>query len=352
MMWYRPGDGTKWTSPWTSLPGGPYAAQPAAASWEPGRLNVFTVSPAAGSTVLSMGFVNGSWNSSWEALPGPAAASAIGLCELPLQASSSGAGVPSRIDMWVVDAASKGIQHDYSDNSTDDFASFAFSGGPYWDPSMDDLPSASAPALACRNGIDPEHNLLIYSTDGGSIRHRTYAGATGSWSSWADWGGNFVGDPLIVPVGVDRFEFFGLGADKAIYHLTWTIAGGASVLESLGGSFESVPSAVVTGLDPVRIDVVALGADDDLIKHRAYVGSSWAMDWEDLGVWGNSAPLVFNYQVAAGSPNVTGIAVVGAKNEMNYTSWPTTSSSQLSWKGLGTWAGIGGNWTTAFLGSK
>lgn len=83
--------------------------------------------------------------------------------------------------------------------------------------------------------------------ENGSVRHITYNDAT-FWSPSSNTvrGGPFQGEPVLVPVGPDRFEFLGVGMDRALYHFTWTDSNGYSQMQNLGGSFLSVP----VGLSP------------------------------------------------------------------------------------------------------
>jgi len=174
------------------------------------------------------------------------------------------------------------------------------------------------------------------------VRHSAWSVAT-RWTRSANLGGKFQGEPLVLGVGNDRFDFFGIGEDKAMHHFAWTAAAGFTPLKSLGGSFSSVPSAAVTGSD--RIDVVALGTSGTL-QHRALQGLKWANDWEDLGKFGNSAPLLFNVTIKPAGIEKVGVFVVGKGGEVNHTTW--TASSDPSWKNL-VWSSLGGNATTQFL---
>jgi hypothetical protein len=129
-----------------------------------------------------------------------------------------------------------------------------------------------------------------------------------------------------------------------MYHFTWTKDGGYTALEDAGGSFQSVPSVAVTGSGS-RVDVVALGTNDRL-QHRVLQGLKWASEWEDLDVFGNSAPLLVN--ITNTQPEKVGVFVVGFNGEVNQTTW--SASSELSWRSL-VWKGMGGNMTTEFYRS-
>jgi hypothetical protein len=110
-----------------------------------------------------------------------------------------------------------------------------------------------------------------------------------------------------------------------------------------------MPSAVVTGTNPLRLDVVALGLDGNF-KHKTFENGRWPTDWDDLGVSGSSAPLLYKYEVkpdsGVGAPrNRTLMAAIGPDNQLQYATWDTSTKS--TWKELmATWTSAGGNLTT------
>jgi hypothetical protein len=199
----------------------------------------------------------------------------------------------------------------------------------------------SRPGLLCRSSPFL-HDLVVYGADG-AVRHTQYSDAT-TWTPSVSRGGKFVGEPVVVEVNGERLDFFGIGEDKHMYHFTWTKDGGYTPLDDVGGSFQSVPSVAVTGSGS-RVDVVALGTNDRL-QHRVLRGFDWASEWEDLGVFGNSAPLLAN--ITRTQPEKVAVFVVGVNGEVNQTTW--SASSDLSWKSL-VWKGMGGNMTAEFYRS-
>lgn len=200
-------------------------------------------------------------------------------------------------------------------------------------------PSQSAPGAVCRP-TDTYTDIVVYAKNNASAMHTQWNVSIPAWTDWVSLGGKFVGDPVVVEAGADRFHFFGIGTNKAMYHFSWTLGTGFSPMVSLGGGFESVPSAIVTGTTDHRIDVVALGTDDKL-KHRALVGWGWSPDWEDLGLFANSAPLV-----VAGESGRIAMFAIGPQGELNHASWK--ASTDVSWKNVSQWASIGGNFTTLY----
>jgi len=219
---------------------------------------------------------------------------------------------------------------------------------PSWQLSADwkaDPTSKGRPAVACR-ADDFGHDLMIYDGTGKNAKYSSYSDKT-SWTPifTLDSGSSFKGfqsDPVMLASANTRLDFFGIGVDGAMYYGAWNKQDGHSPLVNLGGSFQSVPSAVVTKSG--RVDVIALSTRDTL-QHRVLQGGKWSLDWEDLGVFGNSAPLAFNLTT---NPETVGLFVLGTNGELNQTVW--TVSNDLSWKGL-KWAGMGGNLTASYFRS-
>ena len=246
----------------------------------------------------------------------------------------------ARPDLWSV--ALTGVAHNYLSNTTVDL--FRHQGSNVaWQGSADfgTLVKGGRPGVVCRQN-EYLHDLVVFGEADGAVRHSTWS-FNSLWTQPVNRGGKFQGEPLLVGVGNDRFDFFGIGEDKAMYHFAWTERGGYTVLENLGGSFVSVPSAAVTRGE--RLDVVALGSSGTL-QHRVLQGLKWANDWEDLGVFANSAPLLVNITMKSTAVEKVAMFVVGKGGEVNQTMW--TASLDLSWKNL-VWTSLGGNMTAKFL---
>jgi hypothetical protein len=84
----------------------------------------------------------------------------------------------------------------------------------------------------------------------------------------------------VVSWGPNRLDAFGLGTNNAMYHKAWTGTSWQADWEDLGGVFNSPPAVVAWG--PNRLDVFGLGPDN-AIYHKAWTGASWQANWEDLG---------------------------------------------------------------------
>ena len=311
---------------------GAFASQPAALAWgagtaeSPRQVGVFAVSdPDRGVRLKTLRGADGSG----EDVGGPAAGP-VAVCLVD----------GARPDLWAV--ALTGVAHNYGgDNATDVFWSQGRNVPWQGSAEFGTIVRGGRPGVVCRRD-EFMHDVVVYGEADGAVRHSAWSASTG-WTRSANLGGKFQGEPLVVGVGNGRFDFFGIGEDKAMHHLMWTAAGGFTPLENIGGSFASAPSAAVTGRD--RIDVVAMGTSDTL-QHRVLQGVKWVNEWEDLGVFADSAPLLVNVTIKPTGVEKVGAFVVGKGGEVNHTMW--TASSDLSWKNL-VWTSLGGNMTTQFL---
>jgi hypothetical protein len=311
---------------------GPFASPPTALAWgagtadSPRQVGVFAVSdPDRGVRLKTLRGGNGLGLD----VGGPAAGP-VAVCLV------NGA----RPDLWAV--ALTGVAHNYGgDNATDVFWSQGRNVPWQGSAEFDTLVRGGRPGVVCRRDAFL-HDVVVYGEADGAVLHSAWSEPTG-WTRPVNRGGKFQGEPLVVAVGNNRFDFFGIDEDKAMRHFMWTAAGGFTPLENLGGSFASVPSAAVTGRD--RIDVVALGTSDTL-QHRTLTGTKWADGWEDLNVFADSAPLLVNVTIKPAGVEEVAVFVVGKGGEVNHTTW--TVSSDLSWKNL-VWSSLGGNMTTQFL---
>jgi len=301
--------------------------QPSALTWSSGTtVSVFAASDPD-HTVQMKRFNSTEPPSQWEDLAGPVV-SAIGACAIN----------DTRPDIWVTSGKNPG--HNFLDPK-----------GVFWAPGLSEKWQGSVDfgtALTARPGVvcRPDeyfHDLVVYSEIDKSVRHATFRDR-GGWTRPSNRGGKFLGEPVVVASGSERFDFFGIGeGDAAMYHFSWSKSGGYTELMNVGGSFESVPAVVSTGTDAeVRIDVLALGSNDRL-QHRVLQGTQWSSEWENLGVFGNSAPTMVN--ITNVTPARVGIFVLGEGGEVNQTAW--TVSSDLSWKDL-VWRGMGGDMTTGY----
>jgi len=337
-IWYNTAPATSlspnWpsASSWQNLQGGPFLSQPAAQVWRPDNQSSLRVSvsavgdPDRGARLRQLDTATSQWNN-WKNLRG-SVSSPISLCSVG----------EFRLDLW---AASGGdINHNFHSGGAED-KYWAPDASPTWQGTtkFGEQRITARPGIACRWNLFG-HDVVVIGEKGEMI-HTRYSGPNGWVPPFVlDGGGKLTADPVVLATTNERLDFFAVGVDKAIYHASWSEEAGYSLLNSLGGSFQSVPSAVVTRSG--RIDVVAL-ATTDTLHHRVYQGGQWSEAWEDLGVVGNSAPLVANLTT---SPESVAVFVLGTNGQLNQTSWKV--SNDLSWKGL-TWKGMGGDLTATYF---
>ncbi|KAK4442204.1 hypothetical protein QBC34DRAFT_456036 [Podospora aff. communis PSN243] len=299
---------------WTNLHGGPFLSQPHAVAWNfSTRISVVAVADPDHTARTQMWTpADATWEvAGWKNLAGKMT-SAVTLCAVGGE----------RLDFWAATSDSTVIAHNFLDRFK----------GVYWAPDLSrdwqgsadwkaDPTSKGRPAVVCRYD-DFGHDIVAYDGTGKSARYTSYSGGT-AWTpifaldSGSDGAfAGFLSDPVLLAPANDRLDFFGIGADKAMYYGAWSKRGGHVPLVNLGGSFQSVPSAVATRQGG-RVDVVALGTGDTLL-HRVLIDGRWSAEWEDLGVFGNSAPLAVNLTT---SPETVSLFVLGTNNEMNQTVW-------------------------------
>ena len=329
---YRIGTKVGWTGAWVSA-GSSIAGQPSAITWYNNqKLSLFAVSSPK-RNVLTKTYSGGVW-SDWEDIGG-SIAGRLSLCRMNWTTPGV---IYDRIDVWGTDSNSGVDQKNWYNPAVGDYRAPAEQ--PAWEST--NLQLASSPAISCRNE-DNVHDVVAFAKGTRALEVNQYSISKLAWRGWVNRGGNFLADPVILETGNRRFDVFAIGSDFSMYYFSW-INDVYLPLESIGGSFQSVPSVVISKGSVERIDVLALGTDD-MLKHRAMnvTGSKWTTGWEDLGVFGNSAPLVTNL-----GNGTLGIFVIGLKGEVNYTSWAV--SDIPSWSGL-RWTSLGGNMTmTGYTG--
>lgn len=115
----------------------------------------------------------------------------------------------------------------------------------------------------------------------------------GRWSSVESLGGVFRSAVAIASWGASRLDVVALGTDYVLWHSAFT-GSQWSGWESLGGGpFETVLVAVLSDLN--RLEVLALGSNDDAIWHRSLVASTWS-GYTKLGGVFDSAPAAVSFQ--------------------------------------------------------
>ena len=223
-------------------------ADPAAASWAPGRLDVFA---RGADDTLWHRYYAGGW-SSWESLGG-----------VLTSGPSVVAWAPGRLDVFVRGSDSQ-LWH-----------RFFASSWSAWEPLGGVLTSGAAVASWAPGRLD----VFVRGTDS-AVWHAWYAGG---WAGWESLGGQLKGGPAAVSWGPGRIDVLGRGGDDSVQHRWFT--GSWSGWESLGGSLTSNPAAASTGAG--ALDILALGAGNAL-QRRSFSGA-WG-PWRTVGGQWASAP--------------------------------------------------------------
>lgn len=313
---YIQGNGEKWATKWTILPEA-FQSPPSTAYINPNaaadRTLVWAVDRE--NEVKFNELTYGTW-SGWRAF-GRQSLSPVSVV-----------GRHGKIYIWMVDPATSSVE------------GWSIYPSIFGLLNLTELPAGSVPAGTFRLSSFPLFEVYTIANRSLFDAKLDYNSSTGELEhSLREQGGNFVADPVVVWTG-DRTDIFAISTDGAMHHGRYLYR--AYTETSLHGSFESVPSVLMTGDD--RVDVVALGTDH-LLKHRTWLADTgWEPEWEDLGVFGNSAPLLFR---VSGVSSRINLMVIGHGSELNYTSWEESDS--LSWKGLGTWESAGGKLTTDWM---
>lgn len=315
-LWYREATPYRWNSEWTSLGGTVnFVSSPIAVSRQKGRVDLFGV--IRDKTMRTKSYQNGAWDAQWANMGGEFTSS-------PASCSSG----PGRLDLWAVNSSSL-LQHKWYDNGK-------------WNPSLDGewqhLPGHISSNPVAVSGAVGRFDLAVYTKDNSpfrvSWRHHVN-GVSSAWQPQPPKSGLLVGDPALVALSADRTDFLGIGHDNAMYWQSWTRQNNYTDLKSLGSSFQSVAGLLATGGN--RIDVVAVGTDDKL-KHNSLIRDTWG-NWEDLGGYFNSAPLVMR------QGDFVSVFGLGPDGSMIHGNWSFPAGDERSW-GEGSWFSDGGTFAT------
>jgi hypothetical protein len=269
---YRTSDNGRAFDSWQNLTGQvsetPLALYSEPTGQEP-RFDLFSVSKAQG-TLVNRFLQSGVW-SDWKVMSQDVLGSGVAGCVVR----------GNRTDVWYKQA---GTGMDLVHKHSTDAGGTAFVS----DSDLAAQKTATRPGVACRAVRDGvSHDVVVYKPADGSAIHRQFNGT--SWDNKKAFNGSFIGEPYVVATSATRIDFLGIGNDKAMHHFSWGSSPGYSELESLGGAFASVPTAVVIGPDGARVDVLAVGTDGSL-KHRVMTQGKWSDAWEDLGIAAQGAP--------------------------------------------------------------
>ena len=237
---------------WDDLGGVPTSA-PAAASWAPGRQDVFV--RGTDGALWHHWWDRPNW-SSWESLGGV-------LTSAPAVVARS----PGRLDVFVRGADSALWQRSWEGNRWSDWVSL---GGV--------LTSGPAVAAWDQNRLD----VFVRGTDN-ALWHRWWDG--GRWSGWEWLGGVLTSSPAAVSWGANRIDVFVRGVDNALWHRWWDGTAWRG-WEGGGGALSEAPAVASQGAN--RLDVFVRGSDDGLYQRR-WLGTGWTA-WDGFGGQWVTAP--------------------------------------------------------------
>src|SRR5262249_46116721 len=136
--------------------------------------------------------------------------------------------------------------------------------------------------------------------------------------------------PAVVSWGGDRFDIFGLGIDKRMYHKDWNgiewDPRSQERWDPLGGEFNSQPTVVSWGKD--RLDIFGLGTDNGMY-HKVWDGRNWFPsheDWENMRGRFNCAP-------TAGCTHSEALYIfgLGTNNRMFYKAYGINMLGARTW---------------------
>lgn len=127
----------------------------------------------------------------------------------------------------------------------------------------------------------------------------------GAWGQWESLGGSFGFAPALVSPRPGTLELFVTGRDRSLWHTRYDSLFGA--WETLGGPFVGTPAVVVSGRG--RLDVFALGTDQAL-WHRVREGARWG-EWQSLGGVFTSRPAA-----VASAPGRIDVFAVGTERAL------------------------------------
>jgi hypothetical protein len=266
-----PPSGPVWTTGFSSLgapPTGGLTSGPDAASWEPGRLDVF-VRGTGNRLEHKFRTPSGGWVSSWES-PNLGAPTGLSLAGDPTAASWG----PGRVDVFAR-ATDNNLWHRFYNGQWSAWENLgAPLGGLASDPDVSSRTTNSLDVFAL--GLT------------GTLYQKSWTGS--SWTGWTSLGkpatGGLTSHPSAVSWDAGRIDVFARGPNSHLFHRWWTSSAGWSVWENLcaaphpGCYLFSAPD--VSSWSAGRLDVFIAGdtAAPHRLYHRWYNGS-WS-GWENL----------------------------------------------------------------------
>jgi hypothetical protein len=310
-LYHKWWDGSQWGPSVAGFEflGGIVVGNPAVASWDHDRLDVFAVGTDGA-------LYHKAWNGSqW--LPSLTGYDKLGgdVVGSPAVASWD----HDRLDVFVV-GTDGGLYHKAWDGSQ-------------WLPSPTDFdnlgkPDPGGPIRGNPVVVSWDHDRLdifvVGSTDG-ALYHKWWDGSAWgpSLAGFELLGGFVVGNPAVASWDHDRLDVFVVGTDGALYHKAWNGSQwvpSQTGYDNLGGSIIGNPAAV--SWDHDRLDIFVVGTDHALY-HKAWDGSQWLPSpagFENLGGYASSNPAV-----ASWDHDRLDVFVLGGDAALYHKAWDGTS---------------------------
>ena len=278
---------------------GQISGGPDAASWAPGRLDVFA--RGTNGHLLHRWFDGGVWgpgglSGGWEDLGSPETASGSGLTSDPAAVSTKF----NRIDVFARGPNMKLWRKRWNGTSWGVWTRLGAptvadqSGSVLEEDEVPVLGSSetaitSAPDAASRWIPHETHLQVVARGPDGGLWRRTFS--DGDWSKWHPMGGDIVGDPSIVSWGWDRLDYFARDTQSRLLHTWWDPYGGFGTWETHEGALATGPDAASRWAN--SLDVFAVGGGG--LYRKRWDGYAWS-GWEFLGGDSASDPGVVSWK--------------------------------------------------------
>lgn len=163
----------------------------------------------------------------------------------------------SRVDVWTRVEQTRDIPRDVPQNWTGPVLQHKWAeeekywmGTPLWEDSAGGfLVPNSRFSVVCRD-IAGYHDMVVYGNgaEGNAAWHRQFDRTV--WRDWQNLGCDYMPGthPVLLEASSQRFDFFGMGRDRRLYHWSWTSTTAWSVTDRLGDEkLVSLSAVAVSG---------------------------------------------------------------------------------------------------------
>jgi CHAP domain len=279
---------SRWSS-WESL-GGSLTGAPDAASWRPGRVDVF-----------GRGTDGHLHHRGWPSAQGWSAYDDLGAIASDPASVSITSG---RLDVFA--RFTDGVVHQRTYTTAAGWNSWR-------GDTVRGQVSGSPDAASSGDG-----SLGLVARDSvGHLLLNRYTPSSG-WTGWQSQGGILTADPSVVSWSPGHYDVFGRGRDNALWHLYWS--GGRAVWESRGGVLAAGPDAASDTYGHLDVAVEGTGGG---VYQLSYAPGRWS-PWRRLPGAIRAAPGITSW-----GPGRLDLFVRGTSGALDH-SWQGTATSQAS----------------------